>query len=164
MAQRRITRRAEEDADDHEREEEVLDEDEVLDDGEPAEADDGEPAEADEDEPNEADEDEPAEADKNRRRPARRRRNSGLTAREAAKAALRQIAELTGKSPEGITGMERTEDGWAVGIEVVEDRRVPSSADILATYESIIDADGELLSCRRVRRYARGRADDGEGS
>jgi Gas vesicle synthesis protein GvpO len=135
MAQRRTTRRAEEDGDDYEREEE----DEVL------------------------DEDEPAEGGENRRRPARRP-NSGLTARQAAKAALRQIAELTAKPAEGITGMEHTEDGWTIGIEVVEDRRVPSSADILATYETVIDADGELLSYRRVRRYARGRGDDGEGS
>ena len=83
------------------------------------------------------------------------------TAREAAKAALRQVLELTSKPPESITGVQRTEDGWSVCFEVVEDRRIPSSADILATYESTIDSDGELMSYRRVRRYSRGR---GNGS
>ena len=84
---------------------------------------------------------------------------SAMTAAEAARAALRQIAQLTEKQPEGITGVQRTEDGWTVGIELVEDQRIPSSADILATYETIIDPDGEMQSYRRVRRYARGRAD-----
>jgi hypothetical protein len=74
-----------------------------------------------------------------------------------------QIAELTGKQSEGITGVERGDDGWIVGVEVVEDRRIPSSTDILATYEIEVDADGELVSYRRVRRYARGRG-DGEDS
>jgi hypothetical protein len=93
-----------------------------------------------------------------RRRPARRN-GSAMTAGEAAKAALRQIAELTAKQPEGVTEVERTEDGWTVGIELVEDQRIPSSADILATYEISIDGDGQLVSYRRVRRYARGRGD-----
>ena len=78
-----------------------------------------------------------------------------MNASEAANSALRQIAQLTAKQPEGITQVARTEDGWAVSIELVEDQRIPSSSDILATYETTIDADGELLSYRRVRRYAR---------
>jgi hypothetical protein len=85
--------------------------------------------------------------------------NSSFTARQAARAALRQIMELTAKKAESITGVERKEDGWTVTIEVVEDRRIPSSADILATYETRIDGDGELMSYRRVRRYSRGRGD-----
>ncbi len=97
------------------------------------------------------DPDEPEEAD-----------GPAMTAAEAAKAALLQIAELTAKRPEGVTEVERSEDGWTVGIELVEDQRIPSSADILATYEITIDADGQLLSYRRVRRYARGRGDTEE--
>lgn len=80
-----------------------------------------------------------------------------LNAAEAAQTGLRQIAELTGRQPEGVTGVEPIEDGWLVGVEVVEDRRVPSSADILAIYETEFDLSGELLSYRRVRRYGRGR-------
>jgi gas vesicle protein GvpO len=142
------------------------DEDEFLDADEPGEAgeirDADEPEAADEDEMLDADEPEAADQDEppanGRRRPSRRGRK-GMTAGEAAKAALREIAALTAKQPEGVTEVERTEDGWTVGIELVEDQRIPSSADILATYETTIDADGELLSYRRVRRYARGRGD-----
>src|SRR6059058_3337872 len=88
-------------------------------------------------------------------------RDAGLTAAQAARAALRQIAELTGKQVEGITGVGPADDGWVVGIEVVEERRIPSSSDILAAYEAGLDMDGELLGYRRVGRYPRGRGDRG---
>lgn len=94
------------------------------------------------------------------RQRSRRGPGNRLNAAKAGQAALRQITELTGKEPEGVTGVERGEDGWVVGVEVVEDRRVPSSTDILATYEIELDMDGELMSYRRVRRYPRGRGDD----
>lgn len=87
------------------------------------------------------------------------RDEAGPTAAKVSQLALRQIAELTGKSAEGVTGVEPTEDGWMVGVEVVEDRRIPSSTDILATYETELDMDGELVSYRRVKRYTRGRGD-----
>lgn len=122
---------------------ESLEEDEIVDADESSEAD-GEMADADElDEPDEQD----------------RRGRAAMTAGEAAKVALRQIAALTSKQPEGITEIARTEDGWTVGVELIEDQRIPSSADILATYETTVDADGELVSYRRIRRYARGRGD-----
>jgi hypothetical protein len=82
-----------------------------------------------------------------------------LTAARAGRHVMRQIAELTGKEPEGVTGVEPTEDGWLVMVEVVETRRIPASTDLLATYETEIGPDGELVSYRRVRRYARGRGD-----
>lgn len=84
-----------------------------------------------------------------------------FTAAEAGRRGMEQIAGLTGKDPEGVTGVERAEDGWIVTVEVVEDRRIPSSTDILATYETQLGPDGELDSYRRVRRYSRGRGDDG---
>jgi len=112
----------------------------------------------------EPDEEDSGRASRNDGRGARRRSSRGqgnrLNAAKAGQAALRQITELTGKEPEGVTGVERGEDGWVVGVEVVEDRRVPSSTDILATYEIELDMDGELMSYRRVRRYPRGRGDD----
>lgn len=86
-----------------------------------------------------------------------------LPAAKAGQAGLRQVAELTGKEPEGVSGVEPLDDGWRVAVEVVEDRRIPSSTDLLATYEIEVGFDGDLLSYRRVRRYARGRGDaDGD--
>jgi hypothetical protein len=86
-----------------------------------------------------------------------------LTAGEASKAALREVAQLTANRPEGITEVSQTDDGWTVGVEVVEVERIPSSTDILATYKITIGADGDMVSYRRIKRYARGRGDSGEG-
>ncbi|MDQ4117261.1 MAG: gas vesicle protein, partial [Actinomycetota bacterium] len=71
-----------------------------------------------------------------------------------------QVVEMTGKSPEGVTSVSRSDDGWVVGVEVVETERIPDSADVLAIYEAELDGDAELMSYRRVRRYPRGRGDD----
>jgi hypothetical protein len=105
-------------------------------------------------------EDEPADEELEDERPRRRsRRSKGISVVKAGQLAVRQIAELTGKQAEGITGVERSEDGWIVGVEIVEDRRIPSSTDVLATYETEVDSDGELVSYRRVKRYTRGHGD-----
>jgi len=82
-----------------------------------------------------------------------------LSAPEVAQVALREIAELTGRRPLGVTSVVPSDDGWTVEVEVVEDRRIPSSTDMLALYEVVLDLDGELLSYRRTRRYVRGVAD-----
>ena len=83
------------------------------------------------------------------------------TAGAAAKAAIDQIAQLTAKEPEGVIAVEPGDDGWRVSVEVLEDRRIPSSADILAIYEAAITKSGDLTSYRRVRRYGRGQGDGG---
>ncbi len=134
---------------------------------EPAGGDDDEPVgDGYEDEEDEEDEAEPARADRplaSGSRDTRRRRapQGGPvdTARQAVKAALWQVIDLTGKQAESITDVERREDGWMIGIEVVEDHRIPSSADILASYEATVDRDGELIAYRRLSRYIRGRSD-----
>jgi hypothetical protein len=69
---------------------------------------------------------------------------------------------MTAKDPEGVTSVAPAEDGWTVEVEVVEDSRIPSSADILALYEVQIDTEGSLKSYRRTRRYTRGRGNSGE--
>jgi hypothetical protein len=73
---------------------------------------------------------------------------------------LRQVAELTGRQPEGVTSLERTEQAWLVEVEVVETHRIPDSTDILAAYEATLDEHGDLVGYRRTRRYSRGRGDD----
>ncbi|WP_433677889.1 gas vesicle protein GvpO [Nocardia sp. CA-119907] len=84
-----------------------------------------------------------------------------LTAAQAAAVAIEHLVELTSKDIQGVTSMEPTEDGWLVEIEVLEDHRIPSSADILALYEAEIDLDGNLLAYRRIKRFSRGSTDIG---
>jgi len=75
--------------------------------------------------------------------------------RIAAEAA-RQLIELTGKDAEGVVGLDRSDDGWKVEVEMVEVRRIPNTTDVLAMYEVEVDGKGSLQGYRRVRRYVRG--------
>jgi hypothetical protein len=79
----------------------------------------------------------------------------------AARLAAGYLAELTDRVAEDVVLLERIEDGWRVGLEVVEVRRIPDTTDILAVYEITLDACGELVSCRRERRYLRGQTGKG---
>ncbi|HSE10074.1 MAG TPA: gas vesicle protein [Nocardioidaceae bacterium] len=86
-----------------------------------------------------------------------------VPAMKVARTAAQQLAELTGREPECVIGIQRTEDGWQVDLEVVESRRIPDSTDILATYSVETDEDGDLMGYQRVRRYVRGKGGDGDG-
>jgi hypothetical protein len=89
------------------------------------------------------------------------RGRSRPSAREVATMVADELEDLTGKEPESIVRLGRDDDGWVVGIEVVESRRIPDSTDILAVYEVHADDDGSLRSYERTRRYTRGRTVDG---
>lgn len=75
---------------------------------------------------------------------------------DLARSAGRQLGELTGQEVEGVTGLQRTDDGWTVTAQVVEVRRIPNTTDVLGTYEVELDEDGDLVGYRRLRRFARG--------
>ncbi|EME22224.1 gas vesicle protein GvpO [Rhodococcus triatomae] len=86
---------------------------------------------------------------------------TSLSAGDAASVAVRHLTELTTREPVGVTSVSPTDEGWLVEVEVIEDRRIPASADMLGLYEVEIDLDGQLLSYSRTRRYARGASDPG---
>lgn len=103
-------------------------------------------------------------AERARARPARERlssESSRVTAREVVDLAREYIAEMTERQPLQMTSVSPTEDGWLVEVEVIEDRRIPSSSDILALYEVELDDTGELLAYQRTRRYLRGQTGNG---
>jgi hypothetical protein len=101
-------------------------------------------------------------ADDETPRPARRTRPAeadgdrhGLSAVAATRRAAALVAAFTEDEPESVVSVERRDGEWQIGVEVVETRRIPDTADILAIYEVRLDHDGELVSYRRTRRYAR---------
>jgi hypothetical protein len=83
---------------------------------------------------------------------------------KVAAAAAQQIAELIGKPAGSIVSLEPIDDGWLVGVEVLDERRIPSTSDMLALYEVQTDLDGQLVAYRRTRRYSRGSSMDGNGN
>ena len=73
-----------------------------------------------------------------------------------------QIQELFGKPVEAVSGFGRPEDnggGWTVTLELLELPRIPDTTSLLGTYEATLDADGNLVDARRVRRYPRNQYD-----
>jgi hypothetical protein len=84
------------------------------------------------------------------------RRPSGA---KIAGEAVRQLSELTNRQVEGVTALHKNDDGWHVELEVLELQRIPTTTDVLATYEVSLDSSGEMEGYRRVRRYVRGQAE-----
>jgi hypothetical protein len=88
-----------------------------------------------------------------------RRSRQRMPGAELAQRARNQLAEITGLKPEGVTSLERQDDGtWIVTIELLELSRVPETDDMIGSYETEFDESGELLGYRRVRRYPRSQA------
>lgn len=71
------------------------------------------------------------------------------------------FGEIAGLQAERITELQSTEDGWRAKVDVVELSRVPSSTDVLATYEVTADVDGSVGAFERVRRFRRSEAGGG---
>jgi hypothetical protein len=83
-----------------------------------------------------------------------------MSAAAAIQAAVAQFHTVTGREPEGVTGVRRTPEGdWSVLIDVVELERIPATTTVMATYRVDLDTGGELLACERLRRYTRGTID-----
>lgn len=79
---------------------------------------------------------------------------------KVGRAAVEQLAELTGQKVEGLSGVHRNDEGWLVTAEVLELRRIPETTDVLATYEVALDDDGSVTGYRRVRRYTRSQTEE----
>jgi hypothetical protein len=81
--------------------------------------------------------------------------------RELLEAAREEVAGLTGRHVETVSGLRRDgDDSWIVNVEVLELERVPDTMDLLASYAVTMSDDGELLGFERQRRYHRAAADD----
>ena len=85
-----------------------------------------------------------------------------LSPPEVVGRARRQIEELFGKPVEAVSGFGHPEDnggGWTVTLELLELPRIPDTTSLLGTYEATLDADGNLVDARRLRRYPRNQYD-----
>ena len=98
----------------------------------------------------------PAKQTATRKAPAEEAPAKKRSGPQIAEAASRELLALVGKTAEGISGLQRTDDGWTVQVEVLELSRVPNTTDVLASYEVEVDREGELIGYRRLRRYVRG--------
>jgi hypothetical protein len=88
-------------------------------------------------------------------------KNDKVKPKEIAERAVEQMQDLIGRPVEGVTGLEKDGDDWTVTLEVLELERIPTTTDVLGSYEVKLDSDGELTGAQRTRRYARGEAGEG---
>ena len=69
---------------------------------------------------------------------------------QIVKKARSELEALTGLDISSTLEAAREEDAWLVSLEVVEKHSIPEGMDILATYETRLDADGNMLEFKRV--------------
>jgi hypothetical protein len=78
------------------------------------------------------------------------------TGPKIAQQAREQLAQLTGLKPDTVSAFNKDDQGWHVTVEFVELKRIPEATDVLASYQALLDDEGNLLSYQRTRRYYRG--------
>jgi hypothetical protein len=83
-----------------------------------------------------------------------------LSVPEIAARAKDQLSALTGLKASTVSSLSHDEDGWHIVAELIEMKRIPETADILASYEVRLDEKGNLLNYQRTRRYMRGQTSD----
>lgn len=80
--------------------------------------------------------------------------------RQAAQQAAAYLGEMIGQQPEVVSAVEPDEEGWLVTAELLEFSKIPNSCDVLGCYQVSVNADGEPVAFRRLRRYYRGHVDE----
>lgn len=73
----------------------------------------------------------------------------------------KQLGGLTGLKPVAVTRVFKDEQGWHVGMEMLEMSRIPSATDILGEYEVLLNGDGEVVRFERMSTRLRGQPKEG---
>ena len=79
-----------------------------------------------------------------------------MTGAQIAQLAKEHLVELTGLKADTVSGMSKHAGGWQVSVDLIQLKRIPDATDVLATYEAVLDDEGNLLSYQRTRCYYRG--------
>lgn len=74
----------------------------------------------------------------------------GLGMGQAVKRARSELKAVTGLDISSTIRAERDGDGWLVVIEAVEKHSIPEGMDILASYETRLDGEGNMVEFRRI--------------
>ncbi|WP_227354245.1 gas vesicle protein GvpO, halophile-type [Haladaptatus salinisoli] len=65
-------------------------------------------------------------------------------------------SDLVGRPLDGIIEITEEDDGWEVGVEMVERSAIPDTQDILGQYEVSLSESGDVTGYRLKERYRRG--------
>ncbi len=78
-----------------------------------------------------------------------------LSIGEVVEKARSELSKLTALEIGSTVGTARDEEGWVVSMEVIEKHSLPDGMDVLATYETKLDPDGNMLEFKRIRMRKR---------
>lgn len=79
-----------------------------------------------------------------------------MTSADIVQLAKRQLEAITGVTADTVSRFDRSPEGWALHIDMVEHRAIPRTHDLIARYEVALDEAGNLLRWRRTMRSQRG--------
>jgi len=83
-----------------------------------------------------------------------------LTCSQAIKKARTELHDMIGLEISSTIGAVPEEEGWKITLEAVEKRSIPDSMDILAIYEVMVNADGDVAEFNRIKMRKRIDTDD----
>jgi len=63
--------------------------------------------------------------------------------------AREELSKLTRLKASSTVGVIKDEKGWHISVEMLEKKSIPDQMDILATYEALLDEEGNLLGFER---------------
>lgn len=94
------------------------------------------------------------------RAPASRANGSRTTGiGEVVRTAVQEFVALSGVTPERVSGVRSTNEGWSILVDVVELERVPTTTSVMCTYRLDIDEKSHLTGFERIRRFTRAATD-----
>ena len=79
-----------------------------------------------------------------------------MNASEVLERAREEFVKLGKKPADGVTGLSKTDGGWAVSLEALERKAIPDTMDVLGLYELRLDDEGNLLGLARKKLRKRG--------
>ena len=83
-----------------------------------------------------------------------------MNANEVVEKAQQEFVRLGKKPADGVSGLSKTEEGWAVLLEALERKAIPDTMDILGLYELHLDNEGNLLDLTRKKLRKRGETNE----
>jgi len=78
------------------------------------------------------------------------------TLSQILESAKSQLSAVTGLKSETVTTASKKENGWLVGVELLEMSRIPPATDVIGCYEVQVNDEGEVTGFERRRTRLRG--------
>ncbi len=79
-----------------------------------------------------------------------------LTAAQVVDRAKTQLSELIERKPSGVLAISKDEEGWHISLEMLERKAIPDHMDLLATYDVLLDEEGNIVKFGRGSLRTRG--------